>query len=157
MKKITYLLLTILIAGSLSSCFENPSLVYEGGTVVEFDAAVTTSPAVGKTYPLLSVANGSGIQTARINLVGPQKTTEQTVKVSIETAATSAVSGTHFKLVSDNITIPANSSFGEVKVEILRVAPQAGKSVDLVLNLDGNGSDIKPSENFKRLGWSIKL
>ncbi len=157
MKKITYLILALLVAGSLSSCFENPSLVYSGGTVIEFDAAVNTAPAVGKTYPILSVANGSGIQTARINLVGPQKATEQTVKVSIETGVTSAVSGTHFKLVSDNITIPANTSFGEVKVEILKVAPQAGKSVDLVLNLDGNGSDIKPSENFKKLGWNIKL
>jgi hypothetical protein len=90
-------------------------------------------------------------------LVGPQKTTDQTIKVTVETATTSAVSGTHFKLVSDNITIPANTSFGEVKIEVLKVAPQAGKSVDLVVVLDGNGTDIKPSENFKKLGWNIKL
>jgi hypothetical protein len=158
MKNIFQFLMAVLVAGSLTSCFENPNLIYDGATVVEFDAAVTSAPAAGRTYPLLAVANGAGIQRARVNLVGPQQDRDQTINVAIETANSTAVSGTHFRLLSNTVTIPAKSSFGEVQIEILRVPPPAttGQTVSVVLMLEGGG-ELKPSENFKRLGWTIRL
>lgn len=158
MKKVFQILIAVFITAGMTSCFENPNLIYDGATVVEFDAAVNTAPAAGRTYPLLAVANGAGVQRARINLVGPQSDRDQTINVSVEAATSTAVSGTHFRLVSNTVTIPAKSSFGEVQVEILRVPPPAttGQTVSLVLMLEGSG-DLKPSENFKRLGWTIRL
>ena len=141
----------------MSSCFENPKLVYSGLTVVEFDRAVTTAPAAGRTYPLLPTINGAGILKARINLVGGQRTSAENIKVSIVTDASTAVSGTHFKLLTETVSIPANSSFGELQIEILRVPAAAGQTRNIVLSLDGNGSDISGSANFKTLGWAIGL
>ncbi|MEZ4902904.1 MAG: DUF4843 domain-containing protein [Spirosomataceae bacterium] len=155
MKKIAQLFLFVLMAGSLTSCFENYFDLYRA-TVVEFDAAVRTAPAAGRTYPLLAVSNGAGIQKAQINLVGPQQATDRTIKVTVEPALSTAVAGTHYKIVNENVTIPANSSFGELQIEILRVPAQANITFNLVVAIEGS-ADIKPSENYKRLGWTIRL
>jgi hypothetical protein len=157
MKKIFQLFAMVLMAGSMTSCFENPNLVYDGRTVVEFDATVRTAPAAGRTFPLIPVNNGAGAQITQINLVGPQRTTDSQVKMTIDPAATTAVEGTHFRIVSRDVTIPANTSFGTASIEILRVPVQVSSTVNLVLLLEGNGSDILPSENFKRVGYTIRL
>ncbi len=155
MKKIlsTIALLSTLF---LTGCFEDINRTYNGPTLVEFNQAVITAPGVGVTYPLISVNRGVGVQTSRINLVGPQRANAETIKVSID-PATTATEGTHFKLVSNNVTIPANESFGNCQIDILAAPAQAGKTVNVVLVLEGNGTDIKPNENFKKLGFTIRL
>jgi hypothetical protein len=142
----------------LMSCFENPTLTYDKGTVVEFNTAVITAPAAGRTYPLLPVNNGAGELQQRVNLVGAQRTAESTVRVSVDKTNTTAVEGTHFRIVSSNgVVIPANNSFGNLVVEILKAPAQAGTTVNVVFLLEGNGSDITPSENYKRVGYAIRL
>ncbi len=146
-----------LVAG-LSACFEKPNLSYSGPTVVEFDAAVTTAPAVGRTFPLIATTNGAGQLTTRVNLVGPQRATESVIKIGVDAAASTAVEGTHYRILNNKTaTIPAQSSFGTVTIEILRVPAQANTTLTLVLLLEGNGTDILPSENFKRVGYNIRL
>lgn len=155
MKKIlsTIVLLSTLF---LTGCFEDINKTYNGPTVVEFNQAVIAAPAVGATYPLVSVNRGVGLQTTRINLVGAQRPNAETIKVSID-PATTATDGTHFKIVTSSVTIPANSSFGDFQIDILAAPAQAGKTVNVVLVLEGNGADIKPNENFKKLGFAIRL
>ncbi len=158
MKK--YILNAIFVASlavGLTACFENPNMIYDGPAVVEFDAAVTTAPAAGRTYPLVTVANGAGKIKTRINLVGPQRPAAESVKVVVDTQNSTAVAGTHYRLTSETVSIPANTSFGELEVEILAAPAQTGTTVNLVLMLEGNGGEIKASENFKRLGWTIRL
>jgi hypothetical protein len=145
------------LAIGLTACFENPAKIYDGPSVVEFDAAVTTAPAAGRTYPLVTVANGAGKIKTRINLVGPQRPNAESIKVVVDTQNSTAVAGTHYRLTSETVSIPANTSFGELEIEILSVPAEAGKTVTLVLMLEGNGTEIKASENFKRLGWNIRL
>ncbi|MFN4147670.1 MAG: DUF4843 domain-containing protein [Runella sp.] len=157
MKNIFKLSLWVMLVASLTSCFENPNLIYNGPTVVEFATAVTTAPAAGRTFPLLTVSNGAGIQRARLNLVGPQAPVDRSIRVVVDAPNTTAVAGTHFRLVNSTVTIPANSSFGDVEIEILRVPAQTGASVNVVLLLEAISDDVKPSENFKRLGWTIRL
>jgi len=156
MKKITQFLLLAIVMGGMSACLENPNLTYTGSSVVEFNTSVITAPAAGRTYPLLSVSNGAGIQTTRINLVGAQRPTDQIIKVAVDPALSNAVAGTHYKIVNENVTIPANSSFGDLQIEILRVPPQTGTTLNLVVTIEGN-AETKPSENYKRLGWAIRL
>lgn len=152
----TFILATLAL--SLSSCFEKANLSYNGPTVVEFDAAVTTAPAAGRTFPLIATTNGAGQLTPRINLVGPQRATESQIRIGIDAAASTAVEGTHYRILNNKTaTIPAQNSFGTATIEILRVPAQANTTVVLVLLLEGNGTDILPSENFKRIGYSIRL
>ena len=115
MKNILKYSLAFSIVLLMSSCFENPNLVYDGKTMVEFDAAVITAPAAGKTYPLISVNNGAGVVKTRINLIGAQRSNAETIKVSVVADATTAVSGTNFKILTETVTIPANSSYGELQ------------------------------------------
>jgi hypothetical protein len=155
MKNISILFLLIL---GLSSCFETLDKTYDTDTVVEFSETVTLTPSAGKTYPLISVVNGVGERKSRVNLVGKQRSTDINVKFSVDKDNTTATEGTHFKLSNGGIvTVPANSSFGDCTIEILKAPAQAGKTVNVVLTLDGDGGDVKPNENYKKIGFAIKL
>lgn len=169
MKRIvnTILLVVPVLMFSLSSCIENEPILFEE-TVAEFDATVWNAPAVGVNYPILTRVAGYGraVSTTldplinrssgdikfRVNLVSAQLSTDQTLSVSVVTGNTTAVAGTHYTIPA-SVTIPANSSFGELTVTVLNPGPGTG-SVDLVVQIDGNEA-VKPSENFKRLGIRI--
>jgi hypothetical protein len=160
MKKI---LITLIVGMSviLTSCFKELDKVLDDATYVEFQEAIVRTVAVGKTYPLIAVANGVGVvSTPRINLVGRQRATDTQVKYTIDQAESTAKEGVHYKINDGGtITIKANESFGTAKLEILR-APvatgDAGKTFTVVLLL-ADGSDFKASENYKRIGYRIAL
>jgi hypothetical protein len=150
----------------MGSCIENEPILFTE-SVAEFDATVWNAPAVGTNYPILTRVAGygraattadplitrtSGAIKFRVNLVSAQYPIDQVLNVSVVADRTTAVSGTHFTLPS-TVTIPANSSYGEVTVTVLNPGPSSG-SVTLVMQIDGNDT-VKPSENFKRLGISI--
>ncbi|MFN3851900.1 MAG: DUF4843 domain-containing protein [Spirosomataceae bacterium] len=159
MKKILSILLVSIMTFSLTSCFEEIDKTFDEVTYVEFQEAITRTVAVGKTYPLIAVANGAGVMTTtRINLVGRQRPTDTQIKYSIDKNETTAVEGTNFRLTDGGtITIKANESFGTAGIEILRAPAQAGRTVNVVLVLESGVSDILVSENYKRLGFTIRL
>ena len=68
-----------------------------------------------------------------------------------------ATAGVHYRFVGDGaFNIPANSSIGTCQLEVLSPARDTGKVLDVVLRLEGNASgDIKPSENYRRIGYRI--
>jgi hypothetical protein len=171
MKQMRILSLFALAATMLfTSCIKQDSKVYSGGTKVEFDATVLNAPAVGKTFPLLTrvPAYGIAVSTAnptitrtspgvirfRVNLVGPQASTDRTVNYRVVAAETTAISGTHYTTGS-SFVIPANSSFGEVAVTILNSGVASTTPVTLVLELVGDGAGITASTNYRFLGMSI--
>ena len=85
--------LVALLAIGLSSCFKNMETIYAGPTLVEFNEAVTRAPASGRAYSILTVSNSitAGNSTvASVNLVGPQRTNDLTVRVLVDPAATTA-------------------------------------------------------------------
>ncbi|MDI9864775.1 DUF4843 domain-containing protein [Flectobacillus longus] len=159
MKKIFGIVLALMTTLFMSSCFKDSQSVFDSTYLVEFQDAVVTSPAtsLGKTYPIISVANGAGLQTRRINLVGRQRPNQESIKFSVDTKESTAVEGVHYSLEGGVVTLAANSSFGDCKFNILRAPSATGTNVLLVLVLEGNGSDIKPNENYKRLGFRINL
>jgi hypothetical protein len=63
-----------------------------------------------------------------------------------------AASGTHYT-TTGTFTIPANSSYGEVVVNILNPGA-SGNSREVHLELDGNGT-IGASENYRRIALRI--
>ena len=104
----------------------------------------------------------SGTVKFRVNLMTAQQSTPQVINYRVvatekdatgaDVVVTTAVSGTHYS-TQGSFTIPANSSFGEITVDILNPGVGTG-SVDLVLEIQGN-STIKPSVNYSKLGLRI--
>jgi hypothetical protein len=157
MKKIYGLALVVITSLVMTACFKDNQPVFDSLYLVEFNDATRTAPALNKTFPILAVANGAGLQTKQVNLVGRQRTTEESIKFSVDPTETTAKEGVHYSLEGGVVKIPANSSFGDCKVNILKAPAAAGTSVVLVLVLEGNGNDVKPNENYKKLGFRIAL
>jgi hypothetical protein len=147
MKSIKFYIIAI-IGLALSSCIKNDKMSYTGTTQLEWDAATYNANALGVTYPILTrlpgygravlnsdpaITRASGSVKFRVNLVGAQRSTPTTVTYTVLSGVTTAVAGTHYN-TSGTFTIPANSSFGEVQVDILNPGATSG-SVDLVLEL----------------------
>lgn len=114
--------------------------------------------------PLLT--RTSGTVKLRVNLMTAPMSTDQVINYRVVTTeknattgadmtVTTAVSGTHYT-TGNSFTIPANSSFGEVTVQVLNPGATAGATVDLVLELLGN-SEIKSSAALSKVGMRIAL
>ena len=163
-----------------ASCLKDNETKY-AGDFVEMDAAVYTANTGSLTYPIITrlpqygqpiistalpasgsfpavpadplITRASGTVKFRVNLVGPHRSTPTVVSYKVDATGTTAVAGTHFT-TGTTVTIPANSSFGEIEVQILNPGVTSTTPRILVLELTG-ASDLPPSENEKRLGISI--
>lgn len=174
MKKYSFLLYISLVSLLSSSCIKEDIKTFQGSTVVEFDAAVFNSVAAGFTYPILVRASGYGraVSTAdpsltrtsgqvklRVNLVGPQRSTVEVISYQVLTVTPTSpnllgTSGTHYN-TSGTFTIPANSSFGEVVINILDPGVSSTIAREVHLELQGSSTNIKASENYKKIAIRI--
>ncbi len=150
MKKIFSLFLFLSVVVGTTACFEDSKVVF-AGIVAEFNETVVRTPALGVNYPLIVVRNGAGQLTTRVNLVGPQQPSEQVLRVTIDPASTAQPTNYRF---GGTVTIPANSSFGNLQFEVLNAASVPTTGLNVVFVLDGNEL-IKPSENYRRVGFRI--
>ena len=158
MKKILNISLILTIVITLSSCFKENKQLFDSMVLVEFQDAIVNSNALGKTFPILASTNVAQVKVLRINLVGAQRDKDEVIKFSIDPTESTAIAGTNYDLGgATSITIPAKSSFGELKVNILKAPAQAGKTVTVVFALEGNGTDINPNTNYKKVGYRITL
>ncbi len=172
MKKRLNILIALCTIIILGSCTKNDLPVYTKA-VVEFDAATWNANAAGRTYPVLTRVpgynrpvssgdpllsrNNPGIKKFRVNLVGRQFENPVTLQFDLFSGngGSTAQEGKHFK-ISRSLTIPANSSFGELEVEILNPgAPPAGQSsVDILLILN-SVEGIESSVNYRIIGLRV--
>ena len=181
MKKIiNSILIACALTIGLSSCIKNEDIVWNN-VVVEWDLATYQSKATGVPYPVvgnvptnygravLLAGNAFGapadpalnrsytpIITMRVNLVGSPSSTQQVLNVRPSANFSTAVEGTHYQLLDRTCVIPKDSSFGYVRWQVINPGtPAPGTpAMRVVFELQGN-SAIKPSENFKYLGWNI--
>lgn len=171
MNKLKIFLFILFASAGLFSCVKNEEAIFTGA-VVEFDATTWNANASGVTYPILTRVPpfGRAINTTvdstlnktrgtikvRINLVGPQRATPTEITYQVVTGAvTTAVAGTHYVALPGKVTIPANSSFGDIDLQLLNAPgtpPPA--SVDLVLEITG-GADVKVNPNYNKVGLRI--
>ena len=167
MRKVFSLLAITALIG-LSGCIKN-HLVTWTSTVVEFDAASWNTNATGLTYPIVTrvPAYGAAVNTSnsptvltrttapfqlRVNLVGPQSSTDTPIAYRVVSAESTAVSGVHYSALSGSTVIPAKSSFGYITITPLNPGATSG-SVTLVLELIK--STVNPSVNYAKVGLSI--
>jgi hypothetical protein len=169
MNKIKNFLFVLLAAAGLASCVKNEEVTFNGA-VVEFDATTWNANAVGVNYPILTRIPpfGRAVNTTadstlnkrrgtikiRINLVGPQRSTPTEVTYQVVQGSTTAVAGTHYTALPGTVTIPANSSFGDIDLQLLNNAATTPASVDLVLEITG-GAGITVNPNYNRVGLRI--
>jgi hypothetical protein len=169
MKRITTLILAIATVSLLGSCVKNELPVFTA-PVAEFDAASWNANAAGLSFPILTRVPGygraaattdplltrtsPGINKFRVNLVGQQMPTETEVYVIMNSVTSTAVAGTHYRSFTPVVKIPANTSFGEVEVDILNPGVAgAARTLELILSSGTNG--IKSNPNYNRIRLSI--
>ena len=174
MKKYSFLISLGLTALLLSSCIKEDVKTFQGKTVIEFDATVFNSVTAGYTYPILTRASGygravatsdpaitrtSGTVKLRVNLVGPQRKNDEILGYRVMNEAVPvapnalAVPGVHFS-TGNTFTIPANSSFGEITINIVNTGVSSTTPREIHLELTGN-DNVGPSENYKRVAIRI--
>ncbi|WP_019990307.1 hypothetical protein [Rudanella lutea] len=158
MKKLNYILLCALSVLGLAACDNTLDQVFDEQTLVEFNEAILRTNATGRTYSITSLANtptAGTTSTAQLNLVGRQRSSELTVRVLVD-PATTAPASSYTLSNGGNVVIPANSSFGSLTVTVGRASSTTAPVGNLVLVIDSTSTDFKPSQNYKRLGFSFR-
>jgi hypothetical protein len=170
MKRIITFILAIATVSLLGSCVKNELPVFTA-PVAEFDAATYNANAAGLSFPILTRVPGygraviaatdplltrtsPGIKKFRVNLIGKQLSTDSDVYVILNNVTSTAVAGKHYKQFSQVVKIPANSSFGEMEVEILNPGT-AGAAVDLELILSTGTNGITANPNYNKIRLRI--
>lgn len=143
----------------VTACFDDMEIKYDGPAQVEFETTVRTNPAVGRTYPLISSGNsvtaGPTVIT-QLNLVGPLRSNDLTVRVLPETPATTAPASSYTLLNGGNVVIPANTSVGSLSIAVARATSSTAALANLVLVIDSTSTDYKANANYRRLGFTIR-
>ena len=126
---------------ALGGCFQDEDNTYQGPLQVEFKPLART------------VNNGSGLQVINVQLIGPHQAQPLNVR-AVRAPESTAVEGVHYDLIDGGqFQIPAQSSFGEVRVNV-RSASTGGV---LILELqDGANGEFIAAQNLKRFTLTIR-
>ncbi len=145
-----YSLATVVLVfgGMMISCEEQDNR-YQGPPVVEFQRSIT---GVSTDY---TVGDGAVVDTAVVQLVGPHQTSDMNLTFAVENTST-AVEGTHYNLLTTGtFVLPAGSSFGYIRFEVLTDNAAAGESFSIDFTL--TGGDLGVSENYKTLTHEMEF
>lgn len=172
MKKILSIFSILGLVMVMTSCFNDSKVVFSG-SLVEFNSTVLTAPTTGVAYPIISIRNNAGATSTQINFVSAQRDNAENIKVSVNDAETTkaiaalaalritaipAVAGVHYSLDnSGTFVLPAKTSFTNMTFNVLNAPADTGKFAVVVFTLQGNGTDIKASENYKSIAYRIQL
>lgn len=148
MNKIIKALSLILLFTSCFKEYDDYFLITK--KAVEFEDAVVVSNATGRYYPILpNVFTLHGTVSYQVNMFGEQSNVDQNIKYRIVDEESTAVEGKDFEFVNgDGIVIPANSSFGNLELNVL---PTIEGTKILVVELVGN-DEVQVSEKYKTIG-----
>jgi len=159
MKKLKYILPALVLALGVAACNNSLDKVFDSQTLVEFNDAILRTNATGRTYSITSVPNSvtaGGTTTAQLNLVGRQRSSETTVRVFVDATNSTTPTSSYTLSNGGNVTIPANMSFGSLTLTVGRATSTTAPIGNVVLVLDSTSTDFKPSQNYRRLGFSFR-
>ncbi|NGM61303.1 DUF4843 domain-containing protein [Sphingobacterium sp. SGG-5] len=149
MRKLFYLAYSVLFL--LTGCFKDfeERYLFEENRL-EFNDAVLNGNASGRTYPILGpVPAADGNLIFQVNMTGKQVDHDRKFKFRVVADETTAVEGRDYRLLhGDEYTIPANSSFGQIEIEIL---PDGSGSPTIVLELLPT-DDVKVMDRYHKIG-----
>lgn len=163
MKNKYILILFLAVCVMTFSCLPEDHLEYSGPTLVEFKnytlgqlTSVLTAKGVSNSSSTGTQTDSSrtvfvnvrGTDTVLVQLVGPQRNEPTVINYSVRSTST-AVEGTHYNFKptgARSVTIPANSSFGYILMEIIPGSVTSG-TVNTKIDLLGNET-IKANPNY---------
>ncbi|MBN1117146.1 MAG: hypothetical protein JXA77_08080 [Bacteroidales bacterium] len=125
---LTFIAICLIVAGIISSC-EEQDFTYSGPSIVSFTDA-------SQLFLVQDIANA--VDTVKIG-VTKSEAADRTVNISVGVGG-SAIEGTHFKLSSTSITIPANQVIGNILIQGLYDG--FGDNLETVI-FDITGGDVE--------------
>ncbi len=159
MKKIAVVIFCVIALAGMYACDNSLDKVFDSQTLVEFQPSVTNANSVGRTYPLISTGNsvtaGATVQ-AQLNLVGQQRTTDTNVKVLLDPVGTTASPSSYTLLNGGTVVIPANTSFASLTMVVGKATSTTAPLANVILVIDSTSTDFKPSQNYRRVGYSFR-
>ena len=105
---------------------------------------VFSSPITSIAFPATLLFSSAA------NTVGRQQPAQPAATLAVQ----NAVAGTHYTALPGIVSIPANSSFGYIDIQVLNSGATTGQARFLGIQLDSTGSML-PSPNYLRLGLLI--
>jgi len=152
------ILVLLVIPVLLDSCFSDPGtdIRLTNAAVIEINEATTAGGAdVSKSYPRVPGGPVTLKDSIRVNLVGPQRSSDTNVSFVVDPTST-AVVGTHYNMISTgSIVIPANKSFGFIYFNVRPQNINAGEIWKLKINL--TAADVAISSLFNTFTRSIRI
>lgn len=136
MKRLLNRTLAVLLLASsvvLVGCFEDNTIEYDGPPAVEFKPTAA------------AVAAGSGTVNLPVQLIAPHQNRPLEISYRVVDSLTTAQAGVHYNLSGTTFTIPANSSFGEIPVDVLAATTGGVLAVELLGN---EGEGVVAAENY---------
>ena len=135
--------LVAVVVFALAGCDVFPSQIeenkYDGGDKVEFTPL--------EDVLTLAQSEASAVDVTA-QLIGEQRGNDLTFGVSVVDSLTTAVSGDHYSLPSNSVTIPANSSSANYTINVTGANLSSGEVVTLAVTLEGT-ENVEPAENLK--------
>ena len=160
MRKIACLTVCVVALLGVYACDDNNlDKVFDDQTLVEFQPAVVTATAVGRTYPIISSGNSvtaGATVTAQLNLVGRQRSGELTVRVLPDPNGTTAAASSYTLSNGGTAVFAPQSSTTAVTMTVGRASSTTAPMATVVLVIDSTGTDFRPSQNYKRVGYSFR-
>lgn len=146
MRKSLYTLaITAFSALFLTACFDESGLekIYDGPAQIEFDWG---DQAQVETYVYNPPTRVVATDSIRINIIGPQQSQPVNVQWQFDAEESTAVEGVQFRFAttSRTATIPANSSYGYIPIEILMDNFEVGEEYSIVANITSADLPIAP-------------
>ncbi|NQX42041.1 protein of unknown function [Pedobacter steynii] len=147
MKKYIYIVIALVAIGSLFSACKKDLKTFEGETGIYFlpsvfiweKKAAGDSTVISFSYAK-STLKDSVIQIP-VMISGPTSTKDRDFKLTIDPLST-AIPDTHYKILNEKFTIPANGQAAIVSIMLHRTADMLTRDYVMILNLESN-------ENFK--------
>ncbi|MBO0929511.1 hypothetical protein [Fibrella aquatilis] len=166
MKKVLVIAVSVLSLLGLYACDNSLNKTFDPATpFVEFQPAVLTANSVGRFYPLISTGNSvtaGSTQTAQLNLVGRQRSSELTVRVLVDQTGNPAGTGTTAQSSSytlsngGTVVFAPNSSTAAMTISVGKATSTTAPVANIVLVIDSTSTDYKASQNYKRVGYSFR-
>ncbi len=148
--KIVCVFLMVVLSSACQEDFHERYLITANS--IEFDDAVISSVAAGKTYPIVTrtISPTTAELSFQVNLIGNQLTTDETFEVKIVDGETTAVENRDFTINGGkSFVIPKGTSKGIVKVQ--STGAGVGSTV-VVLELVGTNK-LGVSKNYSKVGF----
>ncbi|MBO9563027.1 MAG: hypothetical protein J7621_09650 [Niastella sp.] len=163
------------VLNSVTAGITYPLLSQIPGYGVPLDLSVIHASCQGTGYQFVDsfIKRSSGVVSLRVNLVGPTAREERAIGfkiidvpvtaisftgykpcVKVDLNVLPAVAGTHYTLADNKIVIPADSSFGYLRINVLNAPATAGQARSIGFQLDSTQS-LLPSVNYRTLAIAI--